>query len=174
MNIALRAATPDITLRAATPDITLRAATPDDAATVLAMVLALADYEREGDKVKMTVEGARQALAHGHVNALLAFDGEQPVAMALWFFNFSSWTGKRGLFLEDLFVVPSARGSGLGLRLFRELGRIATAHDCGRMEWNVLDWNNSAKGFYERLGARHATGWETWRLEGDALKAMAG
>lgn len=154
--------------------IAIRAATPDDAATVLAMVRALADYERELDQVRMTVEAARHALAHGHVHALLAFEGDQPVALALWYFDFSSWTGKRGLFLEDLFVLPEARGSGLGLRLFRELGRLAALHDCGRMEWNVLDWNNSAKGFYELLGARHATGWETWRLEGEALKAMAG
>ena len=96
------------------------------------------------------------------------------VAMALYFFNFSSWTGKRGLFLEDLFVSPEVRGLGLGLDLLKRLAAIAVANDCGRMEWNVLDWNNSAKGFYEMLGARHAVGWEVWRLEGEALKTLGG
>jgi GNAT superfamily N-acetyltransferase len=152
--------------------VDIRAATPDDAATVLALVTALAVYEKEADKVKMTEAGARKALEAGHLNALLGFADGAPVAMALYFFNFSSWTGKRGLFLEDLFVAPELRGQGVGLDLLKRLAAMAVAADCGRMEWNVLDWNNSAKGFYEMLGARHATGWETWRLEGDALKAL--
>lgn len=150
----------------------IRAATPDDAAAVLGLVRALAEYEREGDKVKMTEEGCRAALAAGHLNALLGFDRETPVAMALYFFNFSSWTGRRGLFLEDLFVVPELRGRGVGLDLLKRLGRLAASMGCGRMEWNVLDWNDPAKGFYSTLGARHATGWETWRLEGEALRAL--
>ena len=152
--------------------VEIRAATPDDAAAVLALVTALAVYENEGDKVKMTEAGARKALAAGHLNALLGFVDGKPLAMALYFFNFSSWTGKRGLFLEDLFMAPELRGQGVGLDLLKRLAAMAVAADCGRMEWNVLDWNNSAKGFYEMLGARHATGWETWRLEGDALKAL--
>lgn len=152
----------------------IRAATPDDAADIRALVYALAVYEKEPDKVKMTDEGARKALEAGHVKALLGFADGKAVAMALWFFNFSSWTGKRGLFLEDLFVAPEVRGQGLGLELLKRLAAVAVAHDCGRMEWNVLDWNNSAKGFYEMLGARHAAGWETWRLEGDALAKMGG
>jgi GNAT superfamily N-acetyltransferase len=149
-----------------------RAATPADAGTVLGLVRALAEYERELDKVKMTEEGCRAALAAGHLNALLGFQDDEAVAMALYFFNFSSWTGKRGLFLEDLFVVPELRGQGVGLDLLKRLGAIAAAEGCGRMEWNVLDWNDPAKGFYTMLGARHATGWETWRLEGDALTAF--
>ncbi|WP_199554334.1 GNAT family N-acetyltransferase [Sandaracinobacteroides hominis] len=152
--------------------ISIRAATADDAGHVLALVKALAEYEKELDKVKMTEAGAREALAAGYVRALLAFDGERAVAMALYFFNFSSWTGKRGLFLEDLFVAPEVRGQGLGLTLLKRLAGMAVAENCGRMEWNVLDWNVSAKGFYEMLGARHATGWETWRLEGEALQTL--
>jgi GNAT superfamily N-acetyltransferase len=152
----------------------IRQATPDDAAAVLALVTALAVYEREADKVKMTVEGARAALAAGHLNALLGFADERPVAMALYFFNFSSWTGKRGLFLEDLFVDPDLRGQGVGLDLLKRLATLAVQMGCGRMEWNVLDWNDSAKGFYESFGARHAAGWETWRLEGEALTAFGG
>lgn len=152
--------------------ISIRGATPDDAGAVLELVTALAVYEKEGDKVKMTEAGCRKALEAGHLNALLGFDAGKPVAMALYFFNFSSWTGRRGLFLEDLFVAPELRGQGVGLDLLKRLARLAVSMDCGRMEWNVLDWNNSAKGFYEMLGARHATGWETWRLEGNALKAL--
>lgn len=152
--------------------VRIRQATPDDAGAVLALVTALAVYEKEADKVKMTEAGCRAALAAGHLNALLGFADGQPVAMALYFFNFSSWTGKRGLFLEDLFVAPEVRGSGVGLDLLKRLARLAVSMDCGRMEWNVLDWNESAKGFYRSFGARHATGWETWRLEGDALAAF--
>lgn len=152
--------------------VDIRPATPDDAGAVLALVRALAVYEKEADKVKMTEAGARKALEAGHLNALLGFADGEPVAMALYFFNFSSWTGKRGLFLEDLFVAPELRGEGVGLDLLKRLAAFAVAADCGRMEWNVLDWNNSAKGFYEMLGARHATGWETWRLEGDALQKL--
>lgn len=152
--------------------VDIRPATPDDAGAVLALVRALAVYEKEADKVKMTEAGARKALEAGHLNALLGFADGEPVAMALYFFNFSSWTGKRGLFLEDLFVAPALRGEGVGLDLLKRLAASAVAADCGRMEWNVLDWNNSAKGFYEMLGARHATGWETWRLEGDALQKL--
>lgn len=154
--------------------VTIRQATPDDAAAVLALVKALAVYEREPDKVKMTVEGARDALAAGHVHALLGFADGQPVAMALYFFNFSSWTGRRGLFLEDLFVAPEVRGQGVGLALLKRLAGLAVEMGCGRMEWNVLDWNEPAKGFYESLGARHTVGWEIWRLEGDALKSFGG
>ncbi|MCG2839795.1 GNAT family N-acetyltransferase [Sandaracinobacter sp. RS1-74] len=154
--------------------IEIRAAAPEDAATVLELVTALAAYENEGDKVKMTEAGARDALAAGHLNALLGFVDGRPVAMALYFFNFSSWTGKRGLFLEDLFVSPELRKQGVGLDLLKRLARLAVAEGCARVEWNVLDWNNSAKGFYEMLGARQAAGWETWRLEGEALARMGG
>ncbi|MFN7400644.1 MAG: GNAT family N-acetyltransferase [Sandaracinobacter sp.] len=154
--------------------VSIRQAMPDDAAAVLALVTALAVYEKEADKVKMTVEGARDALAAGHLNALLGFADGVPVAMALYYFNFSSWTGKRGLFLEDLFVAPELRGQGVGLALLKRLARLSVSMDCGRMEWNVLDWNESAKGFYRSFGTRHATGWETWRLEGDALAAFGG
>lgn len=150
----------------------IRPATAGDAATVLAMVRALAEYERELEKVAMTEAQCHAALSAGHLNAILAFDGDTPVAMALWFFNFSSWTGRRGLYLEDLFIVPEARGAGLGLKLLQMLAAIAVAEGCGRMEWAVLDWNDSAKGFYRKLGAARAEGWETWRLEGDALARL--
>lgn len=154
--------------------VLVREATPDDAAAVLALVTALAVYEEEADKVKMTQAGARAALSAGHLNALLGFSDGHPVAMALYFFNFSSWTGKRGIFLEDLYVAPELRGQGLGLDLLKRLAALAVAMDCGRIEWNVLDWNAPAKGFYACFGARHAAGWETWRLEGDALRAFGG
>lgn len=150
----------------------IRQATAGDAGIVLALVRALATYEREPDKVVMTEQQCQAALAAGHLRALLALDGQTPVAMALWFFNFSSWTGRRGLYLEDLFIVPESRGTGLGLDLLRMLAQLAVAEGCGRMEWAVLDWNESAKGFYRKIGAARADGWESWRVEGAALASL--
>ena len=153
--------------------IEIRPATPADAGAVLALVRALAVYEREPDAVHMTAEMAARALAQGHCRALLATDGARPVAIALYFFNFSTWTGTRGLYLEDLFVAPEARKTGLGLALLKRLAAMAVAEGCKRMEWSVLSWNDSAKGFYQRIGAAPAQGWETWRLQGEALQALA-
>lgn len=150
----------------------IRKAAPDDAAQVLELVKALATYENEADKVHMTEAGCREALEAGHLRALLAVCEGRAVALALYYFNFSSWTGRRGLFLEDLFVDPGQRGQGLGLALLKQLAALAGEQGCGRMEWNVFDWNSRARGFYEMLGARHARGWETWRLEGEALVSL--
>jgi GNAT superfamily N-acetyltransferase len=94
------------------------------------------------------------------------------VGMALWFLNFSTWTGKHGIYLEDLFVDPSARSGGVARGLVRALAAEARARDCARIEWAVLDWNDQAKDFYRRLGARHNESWEPWRLDGAALAAL--
>jgi GNAT superfamily N-acetyltransferase len=94
------------------------------------------------------------------------------VGMALWFLNFSTWTGKHGIYLEDLVVDPSARGGGVARGLVRALAAEARARDCARIEWAVLDWNEQAKDFYRRLGARHNESWEPWRLDGAALAAL--
>ncbi|MFD2499676.1 GNAT family N-acetyltransferase [Rhizorhabdus histidinilytica] len=106
------------------------------------------------------------------VFAHVAEQGGRVVGIAVWFFNFSTWTGRHGLYLEDLFVDPDARGGGVARALFQALGREAEAHDCARIDWGVLDWNELAKGFYRRLGGRHMEGWEPWRLDGDALAAL--
>jgi GNAT superfamily N-acetyltransferase len=153
--------------------VRIRPAGPDDSAAVIDLVRQLAAYERMPDAVKMDEALLRSALEAGHCRALLALRGEVAVGLALYFFNFSTWTGKRGLYLEDLFVVPDARKAGIGLTFFKVLAAIAAAEGCPRMEWQVLDWNELAHGFYRRLGASPMSEWRVWRLEGDALVALA-
>jgi GNAT superfamily N-acetyltransferase len=104
--------------------------------------------------------------------AIAELDGT-PVGFALWFFNFSTWEGRRGLYLEDLYVDPAARGHGAGLALIRHCARIAVAEGCGRFEWSVLDWNEPAIRFYRALGARPLDEWTIQRLDGEALSALA-
>jgi GNAT superfamily N-acetyltransferase len=152
----------------------IRAATPADAGTVLSLIRALADYERMPDAVEMDAALLGAALEQGHCRALLAHQGDDAVGVALYFFNFSTWTGKRGLYLEDLFVAPQARKAGIGLAFFKALAAIARTEGCPRMEWQVLEWNELAHGFYRGLGAEPMTEWRVWRLETDALLALAG
>lgn len=151
----------------------IRAAGPDDAATVLGLIKALADYERMPDAVKMDEALLRAAMEAGHCRSLLAFDGDRAVGVALYFFNFSTWTGKRGLYLEDLFVVPEARKGGIGIAFFRALAKIARAEGCPRMEWQVLAWNELAANFYRGLGAAEMSEWRVWRMETEALDRLA-
>ena len=99
---------------------------------------------------------------------------DMPVGFAVYFHNFSTFLGKPGLYLEDLFVVPKFRGSGFGRAFLTHLARLAVERDCGRFEWSVLDWNEPAIGFYRRLGAVPMDGWTVYRLTGDALRSMAG
>jgi len=106
--------------------------------------------------------------AFAHVAEL---DG-RVVGIAVWFFNFSTWTGRHGIYLEDLFVDPEARGRGVARLLFGALAAEARANDCARIDWAVLDWNELGKGLYRRLGARHNADWEPWRLDGAALDAL--
>ena len=109
------------------------------------------------------------ANAHAFIARL---DG-RAVGLALWFHNFSTWTSGKGIYLEDLFVDPSVRGHGVGRMLFQALAREAKATGCRRIDWAVLDWNELAMGFYSRIGGRAMTGWQPWRMDGDALDAMA-
>jgi GNAT superfamily N-acetyltransferase len=94
------------------------------------------------------------------------------VGIAVWFLNFSTWTGRHGIYLEDLYVDPDVRGGGVARGLMRALAAEAKARDCARVDWAVLDWNEAAKVFYRRLGGRHLASWETWRLDGEALAAL--
>lgn len=153
---------------------TIRPARPGDEPDILRLVRALADYEREPDAVEATAEGLAAHL-FADVPRVFAHVAEQEghiVGMALWFLNFSTWTGKHGIYLEDLFVDPSARSGGVARGLVRALAAEARARDCARIEWAVLDWNVQAKDFYRRLGARHNESWEPWRLDGAALAAL--
>jgi len=155
--------------------LTIRPAAPGDETEILRLIVALATYEREPDAVKATAASLRATL-FGEVPRVWAHLAEQDgraIGMALWFLTYSTWTGKPTLYLEDLFVEDEARGSGAGLALFHALAATARALDCGRMDWAVLDWNEPAKGFYRRIGAKPSTGWEPWRLEGAAFEALA-
>ena len=155
----------------------IRPAEPGDVAVVLELVRELAAYEREPDAVEATEELLNTALfgeepvASCHV--ALAPDGEV-VGFALWYVTFSTWKGRPGIWLEDLFVRPSARGLGLGRALLQELAGICVARGYARFEWWVLDWNEPAHGFYRSLGARPEDEWTVWRVDGEALAALAG
>ena len=154
--------------------LTIRPAVPGDEAEILRLVQALADYEREPDAVQAT-EASLGATLFGEparVWAHLAELDGKAVGLALWFLTYSTWTGKPTLYLEDLFVEESARGSGAGLALFRALAEAARRLGCGRIDWAVLDWNEKAKGFYNHIGGKPTSGWEVWRLEGEALDAL--
>jgi GNAT superfamily N-acetyltransferase len=155
--------------------VTIRPAVPGDGAAILRMVVALAVYEREPDAVKAT-EASLHATLFGdnpQVFAHLAeIDGEI-VGLALWFLTYSTWTGAPSLYLEDLFVAETARGTGTGRALLSALAREAKTRGCARMDWAVLDWNEKAREFYTHIGAYHSKGWEPWRIEGEALDRLA-
>jgi GNAT superfamily N-acetyltransferase len=157
-------------------DCMIRAATPADIPAIHRLIVELAIYEKEPDAVKASHDDLARALFGDRPTAecaLAEVDG-QAVGMALFFTNFSTWTGKPGLYLEDLFVMPSARGSGLGKALLVHLAGLALARGYGRFEWSVLDWNTPAIGFYTALGAKPMSEWTMMRVEGDALAALAG
>jgi GNAT superfamily N-acetyltransferase len=134
----------------------------------------LATYEREPEAVQTTPEQLRAQLsepAPPFECAIAEYDG-RPAGFALFFHNYSTWRGRRGLYLEDLFVVPELRGHGIGRLLLRYLARLACARGCARMEWSVLDWNEPAIGFYRSLGAVPMSEWTVFRVEGPALAAL--
>ncbi len=154
----------------------LRPARPDDVSTILRFVIELAEYERARDKVVATEALLHEALfgAHPAVEAVIAETGGVPVGMALFFHNFSTWTGWRGLYLEDLYVTPAARGQGVGTALLRHLAGLAIDRGCTRFEWAVLEWNTPARDFYRAMGAHELDDWRINRVTGDALAALAG
>jgi GNAT superfamily N-acetyltransferase len=151
-------------------------ATPDDVPLILSFIRRLAEYERLADTVQTTEEMLHAALfgARPQAEVLIASDDEAPVGFAVFFHNFSTFVGRHGLYLEDLFVLPERRGQGIGQALLVELARLAVARGCGRMEWAVLDWNETAIGFYEKLGAVPMDEWTVFRLSGEPLARLAG
>ncbi|HVF62494.1 MAG TPA: GNAT family N-acetyltransferase [Casimicrobiaceae bacterium] len=153
----------------------IRAAAPDDVPRILAMIRALAAYEKLEHLCVATESNIRSALFGPSPSAevLLATIDELPVGFALFFHNFSTFLARRGLWLEDLFVYPEHRGAGIGRLLLRSLAGIASGGGCGRFEWAVLDWNAPAIAFYERLGATVLPDWRIVRVTGDALERMA-
>ena len=150
-------------------------ATERDTPLILSFVRRLAEYERMAELCVATEEGIRSTL-FGHTPAaevIFAYSGDTPVGFALFFHNYSTFLAQRGLFLEDLFVIPEERGKGVGYALLSALAEIAVSRDCGRMEWAVLRWNELAIDFYLRLGAEPLDGWETYRLTGEPLLRLA-
>ncbi len=152
----------------------MRPAVAGDVTVLLDLVKELAEYERAPEAVVATGELLSEALfgaapvASAHVAEL---DGEV-VGFALWYVTFSTWLGRPGLWLEDLFVRPAARGHGLGAALLRTLAGVCVERGYGRFEWWVLDWNTPAHGFYRSLGARPEDEWTVWRVDGAALEAL--
>jgi GNAT superfamily N-acetyltransferase len=156
------------------PPTVIRPAVAKDADTIAQLIRELARYERLEHEVSMTADDIRRTLFGDQrfAEALLAeLDGEA-VGLALFFSNYSTFLGRPGLYLEDLFVKPEHRGTGLGKSLLREVARIAVERGCGRLEWAVLNWNQTAIDFYDKLGARPNSEWTTYRLTGEALERL--
>lgn len=159
-----------------TDTITIRQATRDDVPLVLEFIRELARYERLEHEVSASEEDLRQALfgERRHTEVVFACSAGEPVGFALFFHNFSTFKGRPGIYLEDLFVRPQARGRGIGKRLLAYLARTAVERRCARLEWAVLDWNEPSIGFYRSLGAAPMDEWTIFRLTGDALALLAG
>ncbi|WP_085808386.1 GNAT family N-acetyltransferase [Sphingomonas sp. TZW2008] len=156
--------------------LSIRPAAAADVATILRFIRELAAYEREPDAVETTEPMLHAALfgATPAAEAIVAERDGVPIGFALFFHTYSTWTGRRGLWLEDLYVTPEARGSGAGGKLLAALAALALDRDCARFEWSVLDWNTPAIDFYRAKGALPQDEWTTQRVTGAALRALAG
>ncbi|MDQ6691187.1 MAG: GNAT family N-acetyltransferase [Candidatus Dormibacteraeota bacterium] len=154
----------------------IRQATEADLETIERLIRELAEYEKLTGEVVMDRQTLGRHLfgPRPYAEVLIAEEGGEPVGFALFFHNFSTFLGRPGIYLEDLFVVPERRGEGHGRHLLARLAEIAVERGCGRLEWAVLNWNTPAIGFYERLGARPNSDWTAYRLTGEALSELAG
>jgi GNAT superfamily N-acetyltransferase len=156
-------------------NLQIRNATETDVPLILSLIQDLATYERAPNDVSATEEQLRKVLFGEKRSAevLLGFEKETPVGFAVFFHNFSTWLGRPGLYLEDLFVKPEMRGKGYGRALLVHLAKIARDRGCGRMEWAVLDWNEPAIQFYRKLGAAPLDEWTVFRLKADEITRLA-
>src|SRR2546427_12955711 len=157
------------------PRFAIRRATLADVGTILNLIRDLATYERAPNEVTATEEQLVEVLfgKRPAAEVLLAFEAKSPVGFAVFFHNFSTWLGRPGLYLEDLFVKPEKRGKGYGRALLVDLAKIALERGCGRMEWAVLDWNEPAIKFYRALGAKPMEEWTVFRLTRDGIAKLA-
>ena len=155
--------------------IAIRPARPDDAERIVGFIRALAEYEKLLHEVKIDAAAVSAALFTANPRAFcdIAEADGAPVGFAFWFYNYSTFEGTFGIYLEDIFVIPAARGTGAGLALMRRLAERCRDEGLKRLEWAVLDWNALAIGFYDRLGAAAKTEWITRQLSGDALARLA-
>jgi GNAT superfamily N-acetyltransferase len=147
-----------------------------DTPLLIEFIQALAEYERAGPgEVQVNEPELRESLFGDRpaAEALIAYYGDTPAGFAVFFHNFSTWTGKRGMYLEDLFVKPKFRKAGIGRALLETVAKIAVERGCARYQWMVLDWNEPAIGFYKKLGARPLEEWTAFRVTGDALLKLA-
>lgn len=157
------------------PEGSIRFAREEDVDTILRMIRALADYEHLLDQVVATPALLREWLFEkGAAQVLLVEEGDEAVGFALFFHNFSTFLGRAGIYLEDLYVVPQCRGRGYGKALLRRLAQLALEEGCGRLEWWCLDWNQPSIDFYRSIGAQPMDEWTVYRVAGDALTALAG
>jgi GNAT superfamily N-acetyltransferase len=157
------------------PAFRLERATERDLGLILRFIIELGAYEQLSDEVTVTEKELRKSLfgPQPAAEVVIAYAGDEPAGFAVYFHTFSTFLGRRGVYLEDLFVVPSWRGRGLGRRLLAYVARVAVERDCGRLEWSVLNWNELALGVYRKIGARPMNEWTVQRLTGDALRDLA-
>ena len=154
--------------------VKFRTATAEDAGLILQFIRGLAEYEKMAHQVVATEELLREWLFEKHAaKVIFAMEGEKEVGFALYFHNFSTFLGRAGIYLEDLFVLPEYRGRGYGKALLARLAAIAVEEGCGRLEWWCLDWNQPSIDFYKSKNAEPMEEWTTYRLTGDALEALA-
>jgi GNAT superfamily N-acetyltransferase len=157
--------------------VNIRVATAADAALILRFIRELAIYEKAESSVQTDEAGIRASLfgpeAKAQAQALICEADGVAIGYAVYFYNYSTWLGRNGIYLEDLYVSPASRGSGAGKALLQHIARIAVVEGCGRFEWSVLDWNEPAIRFYEAAGAKPQSEWTVYRMDGEALRAFA-
>ncbi|MHA6160457.1 N-acetyltransferase family protein [Pseudomonas sichuanensis] len=155
--------------------LTIRPAVRSDAAQILAFITELADYERARHEVVASQADIEHSLFDpgSTVRSLICEREGQAIGFAVYFYSYSTWLGRNGIYLEDLYVTPQQRGDGAGRTLLRHIAREALANNCGRLEWSVLDWNEPAIGFYQSLGAEPQDEWIRYRLDGERLRHFA-
>jgi GNAT superfamily N-acetyltransferase len=152
----------------------LRFATKEDIPAIKRFIIELAEYEHLSDQVVAREEDIKFALfTEKSAHALIAEVNGEPVGHAIFFYNFSTFLCKKGLFIEDIYITPQMRGQGFGKQIFKALARIAEEQGCGRMEWNCLAWNEPSIKFYENMGAHLMSDWRVFRLDAPALKHLA-
>lgn len=157
-------------------DVTIREATTEDVGLILRFITELAIYEKAEHEVVATEASIQSSLfgENSNADALICSQGNNAIGFAVYFYTYSTWQGKKGLYLEDLYVTPEARGLGAGKMLLQKLAQIAVDNDCGRYEWSVLDWNTPSIEFYEKMGAVAQSEWIRYRMDGETLEQFAG
>ncbi|MCW8107857.1 GNAT family N-acetyltransferase [Alteromonas ponticola] len=155
--------------------LSIRPATAEDAGIVHQFITELAIFEKAEDEVEASVDDIKKSLFSTTATAhcIICENDGIPIGFAVYFYNYSTWQGKNGVYLEDLYVTPDARGKGAGKALLKHLAKHAVDNDCGRFEWSVLDWNQPAIDFYESFGAKAKSEWLGYRLSGEELKTFA-